>query len=249
LDWCQDAAGVPRCSSDLRRQVPFNDVAALESALSEFGPVAAIVIEPVVEGEPAQNWLSRAREAAVKTGAVLIFDEIKTAFRIAPGGAAERYGVIPDIAVVGKALGNGFPLAAVCGSKELMAAVNRTWISSTLATEYVSLGAARAVLDVYERENVTAAIREAGRKLMAGLEAIAERLSECGVRAKGTPEMCFLDFEDSATSAAFASSAARHGVIFKRDAYNFVSYSHGDRDIIDVVARLDAAAEEVKRNC
>ena len=249
LDWCQDSAGVPRSVAALRRDVPFNDLDALRFAVDDLGPVAAIVIEPVVEEEPDRDWLRLARDGASKSGAVLIFDEIKTAFRIANGGAAERYGVVPDITVVGKALGNGFPIAAVCGSKDVMDAVNRTWISSTLATEHVSLGAALAVLKVYESHDVIGVIRDRGETLKTGLMGIAENLGEQRATARGIPEMCFLDFADVEMSAAFAAQAADRGVIFKRNAYNFVSFAHTEEILRDILTRLEDAAEEVKRTC
>jgi len=249
LDWCQKAAGVPSSVGSLRREVPFNDTVALESGIDDFGPVAAVVIEPVVECEPNPEWLSIARDLTTKTGAVLIFDEIKTAFRVAAGGGSERYGITPDIAVLGKALGNGFPIAAVCGSEALMATVNQTWISSTLATEFVSLGAARAVLDIYQREDVLGVLRSGGQQLFSGLDRIVGLLGEHRVVAKGIPEMCYLDFVNSNGSAEFASLAADRGVIFKRNAYNFVSFAHNEADMIEIVARLEETAEEVRRDC
>jgi glutamate-1-semialdehyde 2,1-aminomutase len=249
LDWCQLEIGVPHAITQLRSEVPFNDAVALQRAADDFGPIAAIVIEPVYEGEPDLSWLSVAREVADRAGAVLIFDEIKTAFRIAVGGAAERYGVVPDIAVVGKAFGNGFPIAAVCGPKDLMNAANRTWISSTLATEHMSLGAAKAVIETYEREDVVGVIQSNGRRLMAGFEDIAARLSEHGAEARGVPQMCFLNFADSDKAAVFASRAAAKGVIFKRTAYNFVSYAHTDDDLSEILARMEEVAEEVRQSC
>jgi len=249
LDWCQDSKGVPHSLVELRREVPFNDLDALQHAVDEFGPVAAVVIEPVVEGEPDREWLVLARDVASRSGAVLIFDEIKTAFRIAVGGAAERYGVVPDITVVGKALGNGFPIAAVCGSRDVMDAVNRTWISSTLATEHVSLGAALAVLNVYESQDVIGFIRSCGESLLSGLMGIAEHIGGLRVAARGIPEMCFLDFADSEMSADFAAQAASRGVIFKRNAYNFVSLAHTEEVVRDIMTRLEDAAEEVRRTC
>ncbi len=249
LDWCQVDNGVPRDITRLRREVPFNDAVALQRAVDDFGPIAAIVLEPVHEGEPDPGWLSLARDVADRAGAVLIFDEIKTAFRIAVGGAAERYGILPDLSVVGKAFGNGFPIAAVCGSKDLMNAANRTWISSTLATEHMSLGAAKAVIETYEREDVVGVILSRGRRLIAGLEDVAGQLSEHGVEARGIPQMCFLNFADSDKAAMFASRAAAKGVLFKRDAYNFVSFAHSDADLSEILARLEEVAEEVRRLC
>ena len=249
LDWCQDSPGIPRSSAELRKEVPFNESDALRYAVDYLGPVAAIVIEPLVEEEPKYEWLQLARDLTRKSGAVLIFDEIKTAFRIAVGGAAERYGVVPDISVVGKALGNGFPIAAVCGSKGVMDAVNRTWISSTLATEHVSLGAALAVLKVYENHDVIGFLRTRGELLKTGLSVLENSLGRERAVAKGIPQMCYLDFADAELSAAFAAQAAKRGVIFKRNAYNFVSFAHTDEIVRDIVERLEETAEEVKRTC
>src|SRR2546430_17701743 len=78
-------------------------------------------IEPVVVLEPTREWLEALRAETMRVGAVLVFDEIKTAFRVAIGGAAERYGVRPDLAVLGKAIANGFPLALVGGRADLIA--------------------------------------------------------------------------------------------------------------------------------
>jgi glutamate-1-semialdehyde 2,1-aminomutase len=249
LDWCQDSPGIPQSITELRREVPFGDLDAIRIAVDDSGPVAAIVIEPVIENEPEIEWLQLARELASKSGAVLIFDEIKTAFRIAAGGAAERYGVVPDMAVVGKGLGNGFPIAAVCGSEDVMDAVNRTWISSTLATEHVSLTAALAVLKVYENADVIGFLRARGESLMEGLNSIAKSLGHDRAVAKGIPQMCYLDFAEAELSAVFAAQAAKRGVIFKRNAYNFVSFAHTDEIVRDIVARLEDTADEVKRTC
>src|SRR5207247_1093971 len=121
---------------------------------------AVVVVEPVVVEEPRREWLDALRGETARVGAVLVFDEIKTAFRLALGGAAERYGVRPDLVVLGKAMANGFPLAAVGGRAELMSGVAHTWISSTLATESVALAAARATLQVTVAEGVCAHLHQ-----------------------------------------------------------------------------------------
>src|SRR5207253_2203653 len=144
-------------------------------------------LPPVLEEELAAAlamripWLEQLRflktgaeavAAAVRlarVGAVLVFDEIKTAFRLAIGGAAERYGVRPDLAVLGKAMANGFPLAVVGGRADLMAGVARTWISSTLATEAVALAAAQATLETFAHEDVSGHLHRMGTRLLHGL--------------------------------------------------------------------------------
>jgi glutamate-1-semialdehyde 2,1-aminomutase len=249
LDWCQDDVGVPDAVRALRREVPFGDAQAMESALVEFAPVAALVIEPVVDGPPPPGWLAAARHLATSHGALLVYDEIKTALRVAAGGMSEQSGVVPDLAVVGKALGNGLPIAAVCGPRDLMAAAARTWISSTSATEHVSLAAARAVMDAYQAEPVLDSLAHAGQRLFRALETLAREHPEVARGVRGLPQLCYLDFVNDALSGRVAREAARRGLLFKRSAYNFVSLAHGDGEIEAVTQRLAEAMAEVARTC
>ncbi len=178
-----------------------------------------------------------------------MFDEIKTAFRLATGGIAERTQIVPDIAVVGKALGNGLPIAAICGSNEVMNAATRTWISSTLATEYASLAAAQAVLETFEREPVVEHLERVGCTFFEQLTELAQRHAELVTAVRGVPQMCYLEFADDTTSGLVAREAARRGLLFKRTAYNFVSLAHTDSVIATVIERLDAALGAASRKC
>ena len=171
LDWCQGGTeGVPADVRALYAELPFNDASAARELIRAAGDrLAAVVIEPLVVHEPSREWLETVRAEAERAGAVLIFDEIKTAFRLAIGGAAERWDVRPDLAVLGKALANGFPLAVVGGRADLMDLVSRTWISSTLATEAVALAAAQATLAVFAAEDVCGHLHRVGTRLLHGL--------------------------------------------------------------------------------
>jgi len=116
LDWCQGGAGegVPAAIRGLYAELPFNEVDRTRAAIRAAGDqLAVVVVEPLVVAEPTRDWLETLRAETTRVGAVLVFDEIKTAFRLAVGGAAQRYGIHPDLMVLGKALANGFPLAAV----------------------------------------------------------------------------------------------------------------------------------------
>lgn len=248
LDWCQDTPGVPAAVQALRAAVPFNDEQALQDALAGEAP-AAIVIEPFVDEAPRPDWLRAARDAATHAGAVLVFDEIKTAFRLALGGIAERTAVVPDLVVVGKALGNGLPIAALGGGRAVMDACTRTWISSTLATELVSLAAAGAVLEVFDREDVVGHLERAGTALLGGLRALAARHPALVREVRGIPQMCYVLFADTDVSARVARAAAARGVLFKRTAYNFVSLAHTATDMRAILDRLDAALDEVAASC
>ena len=243
LDWCQgsaDGGGIPAPVRALFAELPFNDAGAARAMIRErAGRLAAVVVEPVVVTEPAREWLETLRAETERAGAILIFDEIKTAFRLAIGGAAERYGVKPDLAVLGKALANGFPLAVVGGRADLMAAATRTWISSTLATEGVALAAARATLDVFVREDVCARLHQAGIRLLHGLHEIQRRHPATVTAVAGIAEMSFLHYASEGLSRAVAVGAARRGLLFKRTAYNFVSLAHDDATIDRSLAILD----------
>src|SRR5207248_4880973 len=174
---------------------------------------------------------------------------IKTAFRVETGGMASRLGVTPDLMAVGKALGNGLPIAAVCGRKDLMEAATRTFISSTLATEYVSLAAARAVIEVYRTQPVIDRITAAGGRFFAGLQRLAGQFPRVVREVRGIPEMCYLQFADEATSSAVALTAAHRGLLFKRTAYNFMSLAHSDSIVDEILARLESALDSVNRTC
>ena len=240
LDGMTGGAGVPGAVARLWQAVPFDDVAALGAALAGEPP-AALVLEPVVERAPSPAWLEAARRLTSAREVVLVFDEIKTAFRLARGGAAERWGVRPDLAVLGKAIGNGFPLAAVVGRADLMARLRDTWVSSTLATEFVSLAAADAVLDVWDKVDVSAHIERIGTLMTERLEAdrAAARLRVCGL-----PAMFFLQFDDEARERRFLLAAASRGVLIKRGAYNFPSLAHGDSEVTATLEAVrDALAE------
>jgi len=215
--------------------VPFGDVSALEHAAGDAGSsLAAIVLEPVVEHEPPEGWLPRARALCDELGAALVFDEIKTGFRLAPGGYQQVCGVTPDLAAFGKALANGYPLAAVVGKAPLMDAARRTWISSTLASEATALAAALTVLDWHDETDVCAKLAEVGREMRTAVERAIRATGAGGVRTDGLDAMWLLRWDDPARENLFVREALSAGVLFKRGAYNFAAIAHDDAAIAAV---------------
>jgi glutamate-1-semialdehyde 2,1-aminomutase len=248
LDWSQgpDASGVPASTRALYAELPFNDPERTRERIRQAGStLAAVVFEPVILAPPDPEWLAVLREESTRSGAILIADEIKTIGRLALGGGGERFGYRPDLVVMAKAIANGFPLAAVGGRRDIMAAVSRTWISSTLATEWVSLAAARATLRVMVEHGVPARLGQLGARLLDGLGELAARYPGVVRRAVGLPEMCCFEFHDPAAGAALAVEAARRGVLFKRSAYNFVSLAHDDTVIDGALGALDESLRGV----
>jgi glutamate-1-semialdehyde 2,1-aminomutase len=249
-DWSQPAGseGIPAATFALSEELPFGDSERARSRIRLHADrLAAVIIEPIIEQEPPGEWLTTLREETRRSGALLIVDEIKTGFRVALGGAAERYRIDPDLVVLGKALANGFPLAAVGGRREVMEAARRTWISSTLASEMVALAAATATVEVMVREQVPRQLQVRGRRLQEGLEELTERHPALIQAVAGVPEMCYLQFSDETIGALVARSAAGLGLLWKRGAYNFVSLAHDDAAVDRAVELLDAACDEVTR--
>jgi glutamate-1-semialdehyde aminotransferase len=235
LDWTSDAAGVPASARQAVTWVPFNDVAALDAAVNGApAPIAAIIIEPLVHELASQEWLGRARAAADRAGAVLIFDEIKTAFRVRTGGVQSLTGITPDLTTLGKAMANGYPLAAVVGRADVMQAATRTWISSTAAAETTGLAAARAVCEWHGRVDVCERMATAGAMLQ---DIIGQALAEApwaGVRAEGPAMMWQLVADVAEQLDSLVVAAAHFGVLLKRGAYQFGAVAHDDAALDDV---------------
>jgi glutamate-1-semialdehyde 2,1-aminomutase len=241
-DWSSESAGVPASTRRDVTRVPFDDIGALERAVASAGAgLAAIVLEPVVERLPSPEWLARARAMCDAAGAALIFDEVKTGFRMAPGGYQEVSGVVPDLASFGKAMANGYPLSAVVGRRPLMEAARDTWISSTLASESTALAAALAVLDWHEEADIAATLAETGREMRAAVDRAIAASELDGVRTDGVDAMWLIRWDDPALESRFLLNAVREGVLFKRGAYNFAAVAHDEEALGEIEAAASAA--------
>lgn len=241
LDWWTDGPGITAGAHRDFTAVPFDDITALEAAAGEAGDaLAAIVLEPVIERLPSNAWVEAARAICDERGAVLVFDEMKTGFRLRTGGFQEYSGITPDIAVFGKALANGYPLSAIVGREAVMRAASECWISSTLAGETSALAAASAVLDWHEKAEVCEGLWAAGEEMMQGVQRAIAASGVSGVSVRGIPPMWLLDFEDEDQRTRFGELAVEAGVLFKRGAYNYASLAHEESD----VGAIESAASE-----
>jgi glutamate-1-semialdehyde aminotransferase len=243
-DWSGTSAGIPAGVRNDYHAVAFDDVSALEGACRTAGKnLAAVVIEPVIERLPSDAWIAAARRICDELGAVLVFDEMKTGFRLARGGFQELSGVTPDLAAFGKAMANGYPLAAVVGKRDVMEAATRTWISSTLAGESMSIAAALAVLDIYEGEDdVCAGLAQVGSALKSVVQSAVSASGIEGVTVAGLDPMWLLRFDDPEVERAFLEEAVQGGVLFKRGAYNFAALAHDDEGTILEIERAASSA-------
>ena len=240
LDWCADETeGVPEGTKRTFRRVVWDDVASLERAVSEAGSsLAAIVIEPVVEHLPSVEWITRARELATSSGAALIFDEIKTGFRLKTGGYQAHADIVPDLAAFGKAMANGYPLSMVCGDRDIMDAARKTWISSTLASESSALAAASAVLSWHDQADVCESLWTIGAEMRAAFDAAVEASGVAGITTDGIDPMWIIRFDQPERQQRFLELAAENGVLFKRGAYNFAALAHDE----DAIREMEAGA-------
>ncbi|MBW4985957.1 aminotransferase class III-fold pyridoxal phosphate-dependent enzyme [Mameliella sp. CS4] len=170
-----DSAGIPQGVADEMLIAPFNDLEAVASLLSEHEDIAAIIAEPLQRIIPAQpGFLQGLRDLCDKHGVLLIFDEIVTGFRLAYGGAQQRYGVTPDICTLGKIIGGGFPLAALGASSEIMAHFDKSavgaenWLMQlgTLSGNPVAAAAGLKTMEILRRPGQYARLRELGQTLM-----------------------------------------------------------------------------------
>lgn len=165
--------GVPKDVQKLSTTVPFNDLDALEKLLAADGDsFACLIMEPTGKAPPAAGYLERIRELTAKHGIVLVFDEIITGFRMSLGGAQSYYGVTPDLATFGKAMGNGMPISAVVGRADIMRKMEDIFFSGTFGGEALSLAAAIATIDKLERLDVTGRLWRRGAVLTEGMNKV-----------------------------------------------------------------------------
>ena len=221
LDWWTDVAGVPARAHADYIHLPFNDRERWRGALNDAGDsLAAVMVEPFVEVLADADWLRDLREHCDRVGAVLIFDEVKTGFRLHRGGAQTLLGVTPDLSAIGKAMANGYPLAAVTGRANVMAATERTWISGTLATELVSIAASHAVLDRHDKSDVCAQLTLTGAALRSTIEATSAR-SASPLRTTGHDTMFIIQWPDATIQDRALAALRTGGVLAKRGPYQF----------------------------
>ncbi len=245
--------GVPEDVTRLTLTVPYNDVDALAAAMARHGEkVAAAIVEPVVGNAglipPRPGFLESLREQTRRAGALLIFDEVMTGFRVALGGAQQRYGIAPDLTTLGKVIGAGFPVGAYGGSRELMSQVapaGSVYQAGTLSGNPVAMAAGLAQLEVLEREDPYLHLERRAGRLVEGIVAAARR---CGVTATGTAvgsmwgvyfrEGPVENFQDALQVdrdlfSRYYKGCLEGGVFFAPSPFEagFISTAHSDADI------------------
>ena len=165
--------GVPESVKSLSHTFKYNDVASLECIFNSYpNKIAAIIMEPMNSEYPKDNFLQKVKDLAGKNGAILIFDETITGYRFSSGGAQQEFGVIPDLTTLGKGIANGYPLSALVGKKEIMKELEKVFFSGTFGGELLSLAAAKSVIQMHIKSNVTSKISSVGMRVSQELEKI-----------------------------------------------------------------------------
>ena len=256
--------GVPAGLAEHTITLPYNDTAAVEHAFAELGEqIACVIVEPIAGNmnmvPPADGFLEKLRDACTGSGAVLIFDEVMTGFRVALGGAQARFGIRPDLTTLGKIVGGGMPAAAFGGRADIMSSIapeGPVYQAGTLSGNPVAMAAGLATLELIDRPGFYESLGERTQQLVDGLASAA---SDAGVplsleSAGGMFGFVFTDqgpvrrFDDVMNAdierfKAFFHGMLDKGVYFAPSAFEagFVSAAHGPEEIEKTVQ----AAREV----
>jgi glutamate-1-semialdehyde 2,1-aminomutase len=213
-------------------------IGRVPALVSERGSdLAAVIIDPVQLAPPFAEAAAAIATACRETGALLILDESKTGFRIAPGGFQDLYGVAGDLTVLSKAIANGYPLAVLAGCEDVMALAKPARIKGTYAAELSAVAAAVATLEVLEREGAAAQIAARGQGLLERLNEVITAEGPVGLAAVAYhwPSMPYLFFAPGTPAAvirdSFYEKLADANVLMLRDHMGFVSLAHTDEDV------------------
>ena len=215
------SAGVPEGVRALTHPFPYNDSAALEKLLNDHpGEFAAVIMEPVNFWPPMQGYLETVKDLTHRHGALLIFDEICSGFHFGLGGAQKRFGVTPDMACFGKAMGNGFPISCVVGRASVMTIFEEIFFSFTFGGEVASMAAAMKVLDILEKTDALVRMNANGRTLQDGLNALAKDAGlRDSIKCIGYPFWSLIKFLDvdgkdsMLVRSLFTQECAKRGVL------------------------------------
>ena len=252
-----DSPGVPQALAALTTVLPFNDVNALEREFSGHGSeIACVIVEPVVGNmgcvPPRSGYLQALREVTSKSGALLLFDEVMTGFRVAAGGAQELYGIHPDLTTLGKVIGGGLPVGAYGGRADIMervAPAGPVYQAGTLSGNPLAVAAGLAMLQRIEKEEPYSKLEVLGSRLEAGLRLPGVRVNRVGsMFTVFFTEKDVVDFDTAKTCDtrrfnAYFESMLRQGVYLPPSQFEaaFISAAHTVEDVDKTIAAARVA--------
>ena len=200
--------GVPQATRELTLPFQYNNIDSLHRLFqSNKDEIACVIMEPVSITEPKDNFLEEVKELTHRNGAVLIFDEIVTGFRLALGGAQQHYDVSPDLSTLGKGMANGMPLSVLAGREEIMRLLGELFFSFTFGGETLSLAAAMATINEITDKQAIDHFWRQGKKLKEGYNALA--------REFGTEKRTFCEGLDAHAAIRFIDSQGKDPLVMK----------------------------------
>jgi glutamate-1-semialdehyde aminotransferase len=259
-DWCVEMkGGIPAKFYEDVFEFPYNDLKHLEEMMATHGnDTAAIIMTPFGHPnhqkmqEPAPGFLEGVRAIADRYGAILVYDEIRTGFRLSMGGAQKLYGVTPDLTVLGKALANGYPISVVTGKRDvMMAAAHKLFISSTFFPNSEGFVAALKTIEILERDNVLENIWQKGESFLQRLRAIIDS-HDVGAELTGVAPMFYVTFRSEADGAhkkkrkEFYTQLIRRKIFFAPYHHSYISYRHTEEDLDLTLNALDESLAVLK---
>jgi glutamate-1-semialdehyde aminotransferase len=227
------AAGIPEATKELTFTFPYNDLAALEAALDD--DTACVILEPTTFEAPKAGFLEGLKDACRRSGALLVFDEMWTGFRMALGGAQEYFGVTPDLACFSKAVANGMPLSILAGRRDVMSLLEQdVFFFTTFGGEALSLAAAKATILEMRERGVPARLAALGERLRTGVTGILSGLGETRVRLQGYDCRTLVGFAPEAGNplelrSFLQQELVRRGILW--NGFHTMSFSHSEADI------------------
>jgi glutamate-1-semialdehyde aminotransferase len=254
-DWCVEMkGGIPEKFYEDVYEFRYNNLSQLEDLMARYGDqTAAIIMTPFGHPlhhrmeEPQRGFLEGVREIATRYGAVLVFDEVRTCFRLRMGGAQELYGVTPDLTVLGKGMANGYAISVVTGKAEvMMAAAQKLFISSTFFPNSDGYIAALRTIEILERDNVLEKIWEKGGRFLKKVQDIIDKYP-VGAELSGVAPMFFITFrrDQANTHRArrddFYTQLIRRGIFFTPHHHGYICYRHTEQDLDITAAAIDEA--------
>ena len=238
--------GVPRGLKGTAIPFNYNRLDELEKIVEDYD-IGAIVMEPVRHHEPEGDFLGKVRETADNIGAVLIFDEVTSGWRMNVGGIHRLYNVYPDIAVYGKAMSNGFPMAAIIGRREIMDMAQESFISSTYWTERIGPAASLATINKMLENKVPSHLCKIGNLITEGWQKIASE-HNLKINVTGIPPLTtfVFDYENSLElHTLFTQEMLKKGFLVSKSVY--VSYSHNEGHVDKYLRSVDEVFRLIKR--
>ena len=259
-DWCVEVkGGIPEKLYEDVYEFHYNHLGELRALLETHGnETAAVIMTPVghplaqkIE-EPEEGFLEGVKALTEECGAVLIFDEIRTGFRVSMGGAQAYYGITPDMAVFGKAIANGYAIAAITGKAEIMKqGESEVFISSTFFPNSLAFVAALKTIEMMERDRVLETVWEKGRYYMDRVQKVIDA-TDVGAELSGIPPMSFITFKKDPEKrykkrrSDFYTHLIRRGIFLQPYHHGYICYRHTKKDLDYTIDVIEEALENLK---